>query len=189
MSSFTKTKYSYIDYKNGKKIIHDENSDDEIPEDENNMDKITPHIWLGNYKAAYDKKELDKYNINYIINITDKIESPFNDKNYLIIPIRDKYSCDNKSKNYIMYQILKSFDFINTAINNNSNILIHCKKGHHRSANLILFYLVYKYNIGYIPALIYINNIIKYALNRKTCVNKWGIEVYKDIVLLKNNYL
>ena len=52
MTSFIKPKYLYEDYKNGKAIVHDENSDNEIPDDENNMDKITPNIWLGNYKAA-----------------------------------------------------------------------------------------------------------------------------------------
>lgn len=177
-----KSKYSYADYIRGKKIVHDENSDDEIPADENKMDRIIDGIWLGNYKAAYDKEALDDNNINYIINITDKIESPFDDKHYLIIPVRDKYSCGEESKEYIMYEILKSLDFINEALKNKSDILIHCKKGHHRSANLILFYLVYRYNIGYIPALVYINSIRKYALKRKTCINKWGIEVYKDIV-------
>lgn len=180
-----KSNYSYKDYLEGKQIINDENSENEIPLDENNMDKITNNIWLGNYKAAYNKSELDKHNIQYIINITDKIESPFKDKNYLIIPVRDKYSCSINDKNYIKYQYLKAFEFINLAIDNGSNILIHCKKGHHRSANLILFYLVYKYNIGYIQSLIYINNIRKYALKRKTCLNKWGLEVYKDIILHK----
>lgn len=182
-----KSKYSYNDYIGGKKIVHDENSDDEIPEDEHDMDKIIANIWLGNYRAAYNKKELDRHNIDYIINITDKIESPFKDKNYLIIPVRDKYSCEKKQQYYIMYQILRAFDFIDLAIANKSNILVHCKKGHHRSANLILFYMIYKYNIGYIPALIYINNIRKYSLKRKTCINKWGLEVYKVIAESRNS--
>lgn len=162
-------------------------SEIEIPEDENDMDLIIPNIWLGNYRAAYNKEELDKHNINYIINVTDKIKSPFKDKKYLVIPIKDKNICGINNQSYIMQNILNSFKFIDEAIKNNSQVLIHCRKGHHRSANLVLFYLIYKYNIGYIPAMIYINSIRKYALIRNTCINKWGIEVYKLIINYKYN--
>lgn len=164
--------------------------DSTIPYDENNMDEIIPGVWLGNYRAAYNKKELDKNNIKYIINITDSIDSPFEqDKKYMIIPIHDKNVCEIKSKEFMMKSIVDSINFIDEALNNNYSILVHCRKGHHRSANLILFYLVYKYNIGYIPAIIYINNIRKYALMRNTCINKWGIEIYKLIVNYKNRLI
>ena len=73
-------KYSFKDYINGKKIINDENSENMISEKENDMDEICPNVWLGNYEAAYNKEELDKHNIKYIINITDTIECPFSDK-------------------------------------------------------------------------------------------------------------
>jgi hypothetical protein len=170
--------YDYETYLNTSNDISEVN----IPEDENDMDLIIPNIWLGNYRAAYNKQELDAHNIRYIINITDKIQSPFSDKKYLIIPIRDKKVCELHFQKYMIQNILKSFKFIDEAINNNSQVLIHCRKGHHRSANLVLFYLIYKYNIGYIPALIYINSIRKYALIRDTCINKWGIEIYKLLI-------
>lgn len=184
-----KIKYSYKDYLNKKNIINDENSENKIDTDENDMDEIVKHIWLGNYQAAYNKEELDKHNIKYIINITDTIECPFNDKLYLYIPIRDKYSCNFTTKHFIIKNYLRAFDFINEALKNNYSVLIHCKKGHHRSANLLLFYLIYKYKIGYIQALIYIKEKRPAALCRKTCINKWGMDVYKYLVTKDKKYL
>lgn len=183
-----KIKYSYNDYLNGKKIINDENSENNI-NDENDMDMITNNIWLGNYKAAYNKKELDKHNIKYIINITDTIECPFDDKYYLYIPIRDKYSCNSLSKHFIIKNYLRAFHFIDVALKNNTGVLVHCKKGHHRSGNLILFYLIYKFNLGYLESLVYIKSKRPKALCRKTCINKWGMEVYKYLITRDVKYL
>ena len=182
-------KYSFKDYINGKKIINDENSENMISERENDMDQIIPNVWLGNYEAAYNKEELDKHNIKYISNITDTIECPFSDKYYLYIPIRDKYSCNLATKHFIIKNYLRAFVFIDTALSDKSAVLIHCKKGHHRSANLLLFYLIYKYNIGYIEALIYIKSKRPEALCRKTCINKWGMDVYKYLVTKDKKYL
>lgn len=175
-------KYSYKDYINNKKIIHDENSDDKIDNNENDMDKIVNNIFLGNYRAAYNYDELNNNNIQYIINITDKIECPFEDKTYLLIPIRDKYSCSDKSKDYIISNLIKCFTFIDNALAENKGVLIHCKKGHHRSGNIILFYLIYRYHLSYIESLLFIKHIRPGALNRKTCVNKWGMILYAYMV-------
>ena len=178
-----KNKYSYKDYLSNKKIANDENSANDIDNEEEDMTEIINNVWLGNYKAAYNKKELDKHNIKYIINITDTIECPFDDKYYLYIPIRDKYSCNLASRHFIIKNYFRAFLFINDALNHNKGVLVHCKKGHHRSANLILFYLIYRYNLGYIEALIYIKSKRPQALCRKTCINKWGMVIYKFIIM------
>lgn len=182
-------KYSYKDYINGKRMLNDENSENKIDEDEHDMDMICNNIWLGNYKAAYDKELLDEHNIKYVINITDTIECPFDDKFYLYIPIRDKYSCKLATKHFIIKNYLRAFKFIDEAISKGYGVLVHCKKGHHRSANLLLFYLVYKFNVGYIEALIYIKTKRPQALCRKTCINKWGMDVYKFLITRDIKYL
>ena len=171
-------KYSYQDYLNNKKIQRDENSIDNKFDGENEMDEIVKGIYLGNYRAGYNKEELDKHNIKYIINITDKIECPFDDIKYLYIPIRDKYSCSSKTSYYIIRNYLKAFDFINNALDNGHNILIMCARGHSRSASIVLFYLIYKYHLSYIEALLYIKHIRPKALNRPLCMNKWGMRLY-----------
>lgn len=173
-----KKKYSYQDYLNNKKIEKDENSLDNKFDGENEMDEIVEGLYLGNYRAAYNKEELDKHNIKYIINITDKIECPFNDIKYLYIPIRDKYSCNPKSSYYIVRNYLKAFDFINNVLDNKQNILIMCARGHSRSASIVLFYLIYKYHLSYVEALLYIKHIRPKALNRPLCMNKWGLRLY-----------
>lgn len=182
-------KYSYKDYIEGKRMLNDENSENHIDEDENDMDEIKPNIWLGNYKAAYNKEELDNHNIKYIINITDTIECPFDDKLYLYIPIRDKYSCNFISRHFIVKNYLRAFEFINLALKNNCGVLVHCKKGHHRSANLLLFYFVYKYHASYLDSLMLIKTRRPEALKRKTCINKWGMEVYKYLITKDRKYI
>ena len=173
-----KFKYSYKDYLNHKNIDKDENSLDNKFDGENEMDKIVDGIWLGNYRSAYNKNELDNNNIKYIINISDKIECPFNDIKYLYIPIRDKYSCHPKTSYYIVRNYLKAFEFINNALDKKQNVLIHCVRGHSRSASIVLFYLIYKYKLSYVEALLYIKHIRPKALNRPLCMNKWGMRLY-----------
>ena len=170
-------------------MMNDENSENHIDENEHDMDEIIHNVWLGNFKAAYNKEELDEKNIKYIINITDAIECPFDDKLYLYIPIRDKYSCKYATKHFIIKNYLQAFVFIDKALEKNKGVLIHCKKGHHRSANLILFYLIYKCNIGYIQALAFIKHKRPQALCRKTCINKWGMDVYKFLITRNKKYL
>ena len=95
------TKYSYKDYIKGKTITNDENSINNIDSDENDMDMIIDNLWLGNYKAAYNKKELDKHNIKYIINITDNgsnlgsMEGKIDDLNGLTVEVITNVSFDD----------------------------------------------------------------------------------------------
>ena len=151
---------------------------------EYDMDLITNNIWLGNKDAAYNKQLLDKYNIKYIINATPDLENKFENDGikYLRIPIHDTELCEVKVNNKMYELLIYSFKFINEAIKNNVGVLVHCKKGHHRSANILLFYYIYTYNTSYIKTLIMINYIRPEALVRNTCINNWGMEIYKKIV-------
>lgn len=152
---------------------------------ENNMDHICNQIWLGNKESALDHNNLIVHNIKYVLNCTPDIPCPFKDIIYYRVPIHDKEICDVSFSKKIFEYIFNSFKFIDTALKNNKGVLVHCKKGHHRSANIILFYLVYKYNIGFIYALMMINNIRPKALVRNTCINSWGIVIYKQLVMIK----
>lgn len=174
-------KYSYQDYLDHKPIKLNNNKSKfiDVP-DEKEKDLIIHNLWLGDYRAAYNKPELDKHNIQIIINATDILECPFSDKVYYLIPFHDKDVCDDCNKNFIINSIISSIMIIDYALDHDIGVLVHCKKGHHRSANIILFYLMYKFNLGYLPSVFYINNIRPGALNRVTCINKWGIEFIKS---------
>lgn len=147
--------------------------------EENDADLIIPNLWLGNKKAALNKSFITSANIKYIVNVTDGIHCPFTDITYYHIPIKDKRMCDKKSREVMFRYIDNALDFILKGLQENVGVLVHCRKGHHRSANIVLMFLMKYLNVGYIPGTIYINSIRPYALKRNTCVNKWIINYYK----------
>ena len=59
---------------------------------EHDVDEIIPHLWLGNYKAAYSKKFLDTYQIKYVLTIMDSFDNNYKYPNiqYLTIALKDK---------------------------------------------------------------------------------------------------
>jgi hypothetical protein len=146
---------------------------------ENDVDLIIPNLWLGNKHAALDKNFIQKNNIKYIINVTDGIHCPFHDIIYYHIPIKDKRMCDPKSMDVMYEYIDTALEYILKGLRENVGVLVHCRKGHHRSANIVLIFLMKYLKIGYIHGMMIINNIRPYALRRNTCVNKWIIGYYK----------
>lgn len=146
---------------------------------ENDVDLIIPNLWLGNKHAALDENFLRSSNIKYVINVTDGIHCPFHFITYYHIPIKDKKMCDAESKHAMLEYIDNALNLILRGLKEHKGVLVHCRKGHHRSANIILIFLMKYLNIGYIPAMIYINRIRPYALKRDTCINKWILEYYK----------
>lgn len=148
---------------------------------EKDANEIIPNLWLGNCKAAYDKGFLFKYKIKYILTIMDNFEEKFrfNNITYLIIPLRDEDVC---SKNIINI-FETTTNFINNALSANSAILVHCKRGHHRSASIIAAYLIKHLKINYKISINYINYLRPLALRRETCMSKGLFEYY----LINNN--
>ena len=149
---------------------------------ENDVDLIIPNLWLGNKKAALDEQFIHSANIKYIVNVTDGIDCPFSYITYYHIPIKDKKMCHSKSRDAMFQYVTSAMEFIQQGLKENIGVLVHCRKGHHRSANLVLIYLMKYLKIGYIPGIIYINNIRPYALKRNTCVNKWVVNYYRKYI-------
>jgi dual specificity phosphatase 12 len=147
--------------------------------EENDVDQIIPNLWLGNKKAALDKDFLQKNNIKYVINVTDGIHCPFKEMIYYHVPIKDKKMCDPQLKNVMHEYINMALQYINKGLTENVGVLVHCRKGHHRSANIVLIFLMQYLGMGYIPSMIIINNLRPYALRRNTCVNKWVMDYYR----------
>lgn len=149
---------------------------------ENDVDLIIPNLWLGNKNAAQDENFIRSSNIKYVVNVTDGINCPFPFITYYHIPIKDKKICHGKSKKAMYNYITAALEFIYQGLKENVGVFVHCRKGHHRSANLVLIFLMKYLKIGYIPGIIYINKIRPHALRRNTCVNKWVINYYKKYV-------
>lgn len=148
---------------------------------ENDVDMIIPNLWLGNKKAAIDKIFLDNNNIKYVVNVTGDLPCPFNDINYLRIPIRDKsdYVCTN---NKMAQEIDTALKFILNALQNNTGVLVHCKKGHHRSAGIVMAFLIKYLKMSYLHSMLYINSLRPGALTRKTCLNNRVYQFYVNLL-------
>ena len=83
------------------------------------------------------------------------------------IPIRDKHMCGQNMTEF--------FDttsaFIYQALKKKEGILVHCKKGHHRSAAAVAAFLIKYYGLQYEVATKYINKLRPCALRRDKCIS------------------
>ena len=110
-----------------------------------NESLILPGLWLGNKYTAKDIDFVTNNKIKYIINITDDINNEFDFISYTNFKIRDIMACENSRKETeidTLGILRRGSEIINTALGNNMSVLVHCKRGHHRSASIIAFYLM-----------------------------------------------
>lgn len=104
--------------------------------------KITNHLYLSGDKVI-NSIYIKNYNITNIINLTlveYKPEILALLKGYLHI---NEY--DSPTTNLYKY-FDTTFKFIDSAIQRNENVLVHCQMGVSRSATIIIVYLMKKYN-------------------------------------------
>ena len=105
------------------------------------MSQITKHIYIGNLSAAYHQGFIKDNNIEYMITaIWDipRINETLTSLNVNIIDV---------PKNNIKQHFLITNIFIETAISDNKNILIHCVCGVSRSVTILAAYLINKLHI------------------------------------------
>lgn len=151
---------------------------------EHDVNKIINGLYLGNNESSYDNKFLFEYKITHIIRVMK--ESIENNKNitYIHIPIEDEKICSiyNSDINGLL-------DFTSNLIhklllNKNNNILVHCKKGHHRSAVIVAAFLMKYLKMSLNDSIACINNMRICALTRDSCMVK-GLKNY-DLYLNKS---
>jgi len=123
-------------------------------------------VWLGNIHAAHDFNFVTSERIKYIINATSDIENKFPFIHYQTLPITDINAC---YKNFIQ-MIEDGADIIYKAICENKPILVHCKRGHHRSASVVAFYLMKYHNMSLIDAICMIKKARPTTFRRMTCL-------------------
>lgn len=105
-------------------------------------DKIFDGIYLGSIDSVYDEKALESRGITHIISSIAGFEPPFPTKfNYLVINALDSLNTD-LSENFNLCN-----DFIENALDDGGQILIHCIAGRSRSATLLIAYMIYKFGI------------------------------------------
>lgn len=137
---------------------------------EYDVNEIIPGLWLGNLKSAYSKSFLDKYKITNILTLYEEFDytKKYSNINYMIIPIRDR-DLDSIKLNEL-FDI--TGQFIYQALKKKENILVHCKKGHHRSGATVAAFLIKYCKFEYEKAIKYINSLRPCALRRDKYMSK-----------------
>lgn len=155
-------RYQYID----STIHHIINNYTAIKGTESDASLIINKIWLGNFRVAHDRNFIIGKKIHAIVNITQDIPNKYHFVDYYNIFIRDEDAC----KLNINELMNNGADAIHQMLINNKNVLVHCKRGHHRSASLIVFYFMKYYQVPLLDAIIIIKNIRPTAFRRKNCI-------------------
>lgn len=145
---------------------------------ETDADMIIDNVWLGNFSVAHDIFFITDKKINCIVNATKNIPNCFNFIENFTFHMRDFEACHDD----FIEIINKGADAIHYALNNNKIILVHCKRGHHRSAAILVFYLMKYRNMSLLDAILLIKRKRPTAFRRITCLLKTLInyEIYKN---------
>lgn len=117
--------------------------------------EIIPNLFLGSSFNAYNKNELNKKQINIILNVTDEISNFYETENkltYYKFPIKDNNNDDISSI------LNETYNIIENHISNGDKILIHCYMGASRSASVVIHYIMKKYGLSYETTLRLIKN-------------------------------
>jgi len=123
-----------------------------------NVNKISEHLWLGNYEAAKDSSFFQTHNIKFVVNCTRDLPYPEFYKELGIkairLPINDIDTSDN---NAVLINNMDSLlEQINSQIQSKHNVLVHCFAGVSRSATTVACYLIKYYNFRYDLAIFFI---------------------------------
>ncbi len=165
---------------------------------EPDVSEIIPGLWLGNERAAQNKSFLDSNNIVFIVRImvTDsnyykgkkeigrtKIGVILGDADkrvHYVISVKDEHTCFIEL-NSLFDELCQFIVFaLSYGQQHKCGILIHCKKGHHRSASVVGAFLIKHLNVDYVVAVSYINGLRRCALRRDTCMSKGLFRFYMN---------
>lgn len=156
--------------------------------DKTDATEILPNLWLGNYVSALSKPFLKKFNIKNIVNVTQEVPCKFNNISninnidYLHLPIVDNDTCGvNLNELYD-----KTSQYIYNSLSKGNGVLIHCLRGHHRSASVLCAFLMRFLDISHIDGISYINQLRECALTKNKCMVK---ELANYYIYCKNNKL
>ena len=108
-----------------------------ILKDDNKPIEINPHLYLGSIGCASNLKQLQNFKITHIVCAASGVKNFFPDKfKYFNINILDS------DKENIKQYFKESFDFIDKAIKNGGNVLVHCHAGVSRSSSILIAYIM-----------------------------------------------
>lgn len=139
-----RAKWIFVKYANAKheqelhELICDLNDSQQTQREEPDATHILSGIWLGNATAAQNFKFMQFQKISDIINVTPDIPNLFDSVQYYRFPIRD----ETMERDAALHALDIGADIIHKCVIEHRPVLIHCKRGHHRSATIIVYYLM-----------------------------------------------
>jgi len=102
-----------------------------------NAHEVFPKVYVGDVYAAHNTSELKKRNITHIVNMACGVSPAFpKEFTYLHIPILD---CASEN---IQEHFQETSAFIEKALEQGGNVLIHCLKGVSRSATIAAAFVI-----------------------------------------------
>jgi len=128
--------------------------------------QITNNLWLGNCQAAQNSNFLAENNIHTIINVSNIHLHEYLFVDYKTFIIRDKDACQEN----LLPLMESAANVINEAITQNKIVLVNCKRGHHRSASIVVLYLMKYHNYSLEEALVMVKRIRPTSFRRMTCM-------------------
>jgi len=106
------------------------------------MHEIIPGLYLGGIKDAEDHKGVTSVGIKAIVNCCTNGEFP----DSLLVPDVDYYRVDveDVSREPIHLFFLEASEFVDSYLERQEPVLIHCKSGISRSVTILISFLIYK---------------------------------------------
>ena len=113
--------------------------------------QIIDTLYLGSVGAAYNLDSLKSLKISHILTVCEELPPRYpNDFNYKVIKVTD----DPSTRLEIYFK--EATDFIKSAVNQGSNILVHCFAGVSRSSTIVIAYLIRFHGMDVDEALNYV---------------------------------
>ncbi|KAH8822565.1 protein-tyrosine phosphatase-like protein [Flagelloscypha sp. PMI_526] len=139
----------------------------------------TGALFLGSMTAANDFDLLREHDIKDVVQVLDVPWMPQIEKNGLKshrVDILDTATADLKS------HLEPTCQFIDSAVKNRRNILVHCQQGVSRSAAVVIAYLISRYGMSFDAAL-------AHCKGKRACVkpNSGFVNVLREWELTNGN--
>ncbi|KAI9545089.1 Dual specificity protein phosphatase 22-B [Dissostichus eleginoides] len=113
----------------------------------NGINKVLPHLYLGNIKDARDRELLARHNITHILSIHDTAAPILEEMTYLCIS-----AADSRLQNLVQY-FRDSIMFIHESRLKGEGCLVHCVAGVSRSVTLVVAYIMTGTGRGWVESL------------------------------------